>query len=326
MAAEILVGTCNWADHEDFYPEELQHGRRQRERLSFYTRYFPVVEVDTTFYGIPRPTVVDGWVQRTPDDFAFNVKAYRSLTGHEREGRTPRPPTAEEERDFLAALVPLRESGKLRAVHYQFPPWMTNTPQAHELLLAARERHPDDIVAIEFRHRSWFDDGAWPHTEDLLRELDCVFVGVDAPQIGDATAPPLLAITSPRLCIARFHGRNRRTWYARGATSGERFDYLYRPQELETWVPALRAAREQKVPVHALFNNNRSNYAVVNAFDLAAMLGERLPRPPQSIIDVMRTRDGRDPGWLRAAPEPPPARASPPRGQPEADRQLRLSL
>lgn len=326
MAAEILVGTCNWADHENFYPEELQHGRRQRERLSFYARFFPVVEVDTTFYGIPRPTVVDGWVQRTPDDFAFNVKAYRSLTGHEREGRTPRPPTAEEERDFLAALVPLRESGKLRAVHYQFPPWMTNTPQARELLLAARERHPDDIVAIEFRHRSWFDDGAWPHTEDLLRELDCVFVGVDAPQIGDATAPPLLAITSPRLCIARFHGRNRRTWYVRGTASGERFDYLYRPQELESWVPAIRAAREQNVPVHALFNNNRSNYAVVNAFDLAAMLDEPLPRPPQPIIDVMRTRDGRDPGWVGAAPEPPPAGPAPPPGEPEADRQLRLSL
>lgn len=326
MAAEILVGTCNWADHEDFYPDELQHGRRQRERLSFYARFFPVVEVDTTFYGVPRPNVVDGWVQRTPDDFVFNVKAYRSLTGHEREGRTPRPPTAEEERDFLAALVPLRESGKLRAVHYQFPPWMTNTPQARELLLAARERHPDDIVAIEFRHRSWFDDGAWPRTEDLLRELDCVFVGVDAPQIGAATAPPLLAITSPRLCVARFHGRNRRTWYVRGATSGERFDYLYTPQELEAWVPAIRAAREQNVPVHALFNNNRSNYAVVNAFDLAAILGDPLPRPPQSIVDAIRLRDGRDPDWLRAAPDAPPVVAAPPSGEPEPERQLRLSL
>ena len=326
MAAPILVGTCNWADHQDFYPAEMDHGRRQRDRLSFYARYFPVVEVDTTFYGIPKPSVVDGWVGRTPDDFAFNVKAYRSLTGHEREGRTPRPPTAEEERDFLAALVPLREAGKLRAVHYQFPPWMTNTPQARELLLAARERHPDDIVAIEFRHRSWFDDGAWAPTEELLRELDCVYVGVDAPQIGDATAPPHLAITSPRLCIARFHGRNRRTWYIRGGTSGDRFDYLYRPQELESWVPALQAAREQNVPVHALFNNNRSNYAVVNAFDLAAMLGEPRPRPPRPVIDVMRARDGVEPQWVRDAPEPPAPGSPEPAAEPEPDPQLRLSL
>lgn len=326
MAAPILVGTCNWADHEDFYPEAYEHGRRQRDRLTFYARYFPVLEVDSTFYGVPKPNVTDGWVQRTPPDFQFNVKAYRSLTGHEREGRTPRPPTAEEERDFVAALVPLRESGKLRAVHYQFPPWLTNTPQARELLLAARERHPDDIVAIEFRHRSWFDNDAWPHTEELLRELDCVYVGVDAPQVGAATAPPHLAITSPRLCIARFHGRNRRTWYIRGATSRDRFDYLYEPAELEQWVPALRAASERNVPVHALMNNNRSNYAVVNAFDLAAMLGVPQQRPPQPVIDVMRRRDGKNPAWVHDTPEPPAEEEPVPAGDPDADRQLRLAL
>lgn len=325
MSAPILVGTCNWADHRDFYPEELGHSRRQRERLTYYARYFRVVEVDSTFYGIPKPTVVDGWVQRTPDDFVLNVKAYRSLTGHEREGRVPRPPTAEEERDFLAALTPLRESGKLRAVHYQLPPWLTNTPQAREVLLAARDRHPDDIVAVEFRHRSWFDRGAWPATEELLRELDFVYVGVDAPQVGSATAPPHLAVTSPRLCIARFHGRNRRTWYVKGQTSADRFDYLYRPQELESWVPALRAAGEQGVPVHALFNNNRSNYAVINAFDLAAMLGPLPPHPPPPIIDAMERRDGRVPEWVRQAREP--AEAAPPdENAAEEQRQLRLSL
>lgn len=325
MAAPILVGTCNWADHEDFYPEEL-HGRRQRERLTYYARYFPVVEVDSTFYGIPKPNVVDAWVGRTPDDFVFNVKAYRSLTGHEREDRVPRPPTADEEREFLAALEPLRESGKLRAVHYQLAPWMTNTPQTREVLLAARDRHPDDIVAVEFRHRSWFDDDAWPATEELLRELDFVYVGVDAPQIGSATAPPHLAITSPRLCIARFHGRNWRTWYIKGPSSRDRFDYLYKPPELESWEPALRAASEQGVPVHALFNNNRSNYAVVNAFDMAAMLGPLPPRPPAPIIEVMERRDGHVPEWLREAEEPPAAVTSQPEQGAEEQQQLRLSL
>ena len=144
---------------------------------------FPIVEIDTTFYGIPRPQVVEGWVERTPEQFRFNIKAYRSLTGHEREDRIPRKPTPDEERDFMAALAPLRSSGKLVAVHYQFPPWLTNRPESREWLLAARDRHPDDLLAIEFRHRSWFDHDAWPATEDLLRELECVYVGVDAPQI-----------------------------------------------------------------------------------------------------------------------------------------------
>lgn len=323
MAAEILVGTCNWADHKEFYPPELERGKRQREKLDYYARFFPMVEIDTSFYGIPRPEVVDSWVARTPDDFLFNIKAFRSLTLHEREGGHPRPPTAEEIRDFGAALVPLRESGRLGAVHYQFPPWFTNRPDAREVLLETRERHPDDIVAIEFRHRSWFDNDAWPATEDLLRELDCVYVGVDAPQLGSGTAPPILAITSPKLCIARFHGRNRTTWYRPdGPTSDYRFNYLYSPGELSEWVPAIREAATRGTPVHVLLNNNRSNYAVVNAFDFGALLGVSLPRPPQPIVDRLVERDGAMPAWVETAQPPALATAA----GPEAGGQGTLDL
>jgi uncharacterized protein YecE (DUF72 family) len=317
MTARILVGTCNWADHKQFYPAELEKGTRQREKLEYYARFFPLVEIDTSFYGIPRAPVVEAWIARTPPGFTFNIKAFRSLTQHEREAGRPRPPTDDELRDFLAALVPLRESGRLGAVHYQFPPWFTNRPDAREVLLQTRERHPHDIVAVEFRHRSWFDNDAWPATEDLLRELDCVYVGVDAPQLGSGTAPPILAVTSPRLCIARFHGRNRRTWYRPdGPTSDHRFNYLYRPDELAEWVPAIQAADAGGTPVHVLLNNNRSNYGVVNAFDFAALLDLDPPRPPQPIVERMVERDGEVPAWVgRAAPPPGAGPEHPPRGQ-----------
>jgi uncharacterized protein YecE (DUF72 family) len=328
LGAPIAVGTCNWADHTDFYPPELERGRRQRDKLTFYAAYFPVVEIDTTFYGIPRPPVVEAWTERTPATFRFNIKAYRSLTGHERENGRPRKPTPEEERDFLTALAPLRDSGKLVAVHYQFPPWFTNKPAAREWLLAARDRHPDDLLAVEFRHRSWYDGDAWPATEDLLRELDCVYVGVDSPQIGSATAPPILAVTSRQLCITRFHGRNRQTWYSGGPTSGDRFNYLYTPSELAEWVPAIRAASDDGVPVHVLMNNNQSNYAVVNAFDFAALLGLRLPRPPEPIIETIRRRDGAIPSWVEESspiPAPPSGRGGD-EGDSHGGDQLSLSL
>jgi uncharacterized protein YecE (DUF72 family) len=302
MAAPILVGTSNWADHERFYPAALEKGAAQRDKLTYYARYFPLVEIDTTFYGIPKPSVVEGWIDRTPADFRFNVKAFRSLTRHEREAGSPRPPSDEEVEGFLAAIAPLRQAGRLMAVHYQFPPWFTNTPGARDVLLEARERHPEDILAIEFRHRSWYDGEAWPRTEELLRELDAVHVGVDAPQLGSGAAPPVLSITSSRLAIARFHGRNQRTWYIRGATrSSDRFDYLYRADELREWVPALRAAADAGVPVHVVMNNNRSNYAVVNAFDMAALLEVALPRPPGPVLETLRARDGEDPAWVAAA-------------------------
>ena len=126
-----------------------------------------------------------------------------------------------------------------------------------------------------------------------------MYVGVDAPQLGSGTAPPILAITSPKLCIARFHGRNRKTWYRPdGPTSDYRFNYLYSPRELEEWVPAIREAADRGTPVHVLLNNNRSNYAVVNAFDFGGAPRRALPRPPQPIIDRMWSATGRCPhGW-----------------------------
>src|ERR1039458_2192340 len=198
----ILVGTCNWVDHEEFYPDELR-GRRQRERLAFYARYFPLVEIDSSFYGIPTPDRVADWVARTPDDFLFNIKAYRSLTGHEREQGRPRPPTDDEERAFLEALAPLRQSGKLGAIHYQYPPWVVSGPAGREALLRRRARPPGDVIAVGFRPRPWFEGERLAETEDLLRELDCTLVGVDAPQLGSGTAPPHLAVTSHRLGVAR---------------------------------------------------------------------------------------------------------------------------
>ncbi len=310
----ILIGTCNWLDHEDFYPPELR-GRRQRERLTFYARHLPLVEVDSSFYGIPAPGTVAGWVARTPEGFLFNIKAHRSLTLHDREGGRPRRPTPGEERDFLAALHPLRDAGRLGAVHYQFPPWFTSTSGARDELVRVRERHPDDTVAIELRHRSWFEGDQLAVTEDLLRELDCTLAAVDAPQVGSGTAPPHLAITSPRLALIRFHGRNRQTWYARTRTTAERFDYLYRPSELAEWVPAVRAVHARGVPVHLLMNNNRSNYAVVNAFDLAHLLEIPLPRPPDPVLRRMAERDGAPPAWAREAP-PPPETPAPEIGEP----------
>ena len=285
--APILVGTCNWVDHEEFYPDELR-GRRQRERLAFYARYFPLVEIDSSFYGIPTPDRVAGLGRAHPGRLPLQHQGVPEPDRtRARAGDGPGAATDEEERDFLEALGPLRESGKLGAVHYQYPPWVVSGPAGREALLRARDRHPDDIIAVEFRHRSWFEKERLAETEDLLRELDCTLVGVDAPQLGAGTAPPHLAVTSARLVLVRFHGRNYETWYRKVATTGERFDYLYPPSELEQWVPAIRAAAERGVPVHVLMNNNRSNYAVVNGFDMAHLLGVPLPRPPEPILRRM---------------------------------------
>ncbi|MFN2464665.1 MAG: DUF72 domain-containing protein [Candidatus Dormibacteria bacterium] len=274
--SRVLVGTCNWSDHKHFYPPGLPAG----ERLAHYARLFPIVEVDTTFYGIAKPETGERWAAATPPGFAFNVKAYRSLTLHERDGTTPRPPTREEERDFMALLQPIREAGKLRAVHYQFPPWFKASARNMDFVSRLPDRHPDDQVIVEFRHRSWAEPERFDVVTELLSEAGMTYCVVDAPQVGSATMPPHIVVTSPRLAVIRFHGHNTRKWYVKNARSStERFDYLYSEEELRQWVPRIRDVAAEAEEVHVLFNNNRSNYAVHNGLQMAHLLELGLPDP-----------------------------------------------
>jgi len=274
--ARIRVGTCAWSDHEEYYPPGLP----PRERLAYYARHFSLVEVDSTFYRLQPAKWFAGWAERTPPDFRFNVKAYGAMTRHHREPRPGEEDLTEVFRRFNASVQPLREAGKLGALHFQFPPWFTCTPASREWVQFCREFFADDIVAVEFRHISWFTEENREDTLQFLRGLRAVHVACDAPQVGSGTVPRVVAVTDPRLAIVRFHGRNAKTWYIKAEKTAQRFDYLYSKEELAEWLPPIReilapAADE----VHLLMNNNRANYAVRNALDLMSLLG--LPTPPR---------------------------------------------
>lgn len=274
--AVIRVGTCAWSDHKDYYPLGLPAS----QRLSYYARHFSVVEVDSTFYRLQPARWFALWADRTPPDFVFNVKAYGAMTMHHRTPRPGEEDVAEVFRRFDESVQPLREAGKLKALHFQFPPWFTCTAENRAWVAYCRERFPHDLVAVEFRHRSWFEGGAREETLRLLRELEAVHVICDEPQVGSGCVPPVVAVTHPALAIVRFHGRNRSTWYIRGEGSADRFNYLYSRAELQEWV---RPVREELEPaaaeVHLLMNNNQANYAVRNALDMMELLG--LPVPPR---------------------------------------------
>src|SRR4051812_20808007 len=104
-APRIRVGTAAWADHEDFYPR----GTKPGDRISYYAKHFPVVEVNSSYYHIMPARNYALWAEKTPDDFVFNVKAFGELTGHVREVT----PTRETFDAFRASYAPLREANKL---------------------------------------------------------------------------------------------------------------------------------------------------------------------------------------------------------------------
>ncbi len=274
--AVIRCGTCAWSDHEDYFPRGLP----PRERLRYYARHFNIVEVDSSFYHLQPPKWYASWAERTPSDFVFNVKAYGAMTRHHRQPRPGEEDIATVFRRFDASVQPLREAGKLRALHFQFPPWFVRKPENLEYIRFCREFFRDDIVAVEFRHNSWFRGEAREETLDFLRRIEAVNVVCDEPQVGSGTVPPVVAVTDPRLAIVRFHGRNARTWYMKVESTGQRFDYLYSREELQEWVDPIRKVLAAEADeVHLLMNNNRSNYAVRNALDMMELLG--LPTPPR---------------------------------------------
>ncbi len=269
----LLIGTSAWSDHDPFYPP----GLKPAEQLPFYARFFPIVEVNTTYYRIPPRRMVEGWVERTPPDFTFDVKPPRQLTSTPETPRGEAPePDADVADAFAEAIAPLAEAGKLGAVTFQFPPSYRNTEEHREYLRLPSELLPGYPIAVEFRHRDWLDEEHAEGTLAPLREAGLSYTMVDEPQVGSGSVPPRYAVTNPALAVARFHGHNAKTWYTFGGSSRDRFDWEYRAEELAEWTPKLERAAAEAQQVHVFFN--KADQRPRNALRLMDQL--RLPHPP----------------------------------------------
>jgi uncharacterized protein YecE (DUF72 family) len=284
MPATVRIGTCSWADDAlatHWYPP----GTPPRERLAYYAERFSTVEVDSTYYRVPTRQMVQGWADRTPDDFVMHVKAFGLMTRHpvkleqvppdlreglpvDDRGRVDRPDREARGavfREFLEALTPLREAGKLGGLLFQMPPYVVWKPSSLDYLEWARDQVGYDRFLFEPRHRSWYAEEVRAELLRWLEERRMSWVVVDAPKVDAGNVPAtLVAATSP-LAYVRFHGRNTGTWNARGGSAATRFDYLYGEDELREWVSPLRELSSQAEEAYAFFNNNNQTNGVAQA-------------------------------------------------------------
>lgn len=156
---KFYVGTSGysykgWKGH--FYPEELS----EKEFLKYYGTKLNAVEINNTFYRLPKENVVQSWAEQVPEDFAFSIKASQRIT------HIKRLKDAGDETEYLLRVVRTLKR-RLGVVLFQLPPNMKKDIErlgSFLTLLAGDVR-----VAIEFRHPSWFDD----ETYALLRSNDC---------------------------------------------------------------------------------------------------------------------------------------------------------
>jgi len=241
----IRLGCSGWNyahwRHGVFYPERCPPARW----LRYYAQFFDTVELNNTFYRLPRTTAVARWVTESPAGFVFAVKVSRYITHVKRL-----VDTEEHLPLLLERIEPMMRSTKLGPLLWQLPPTFRRDD---DRLAAALATFPSGLRhAIEFRHESWFV----PEVTALLRERNVALVIADRPEIVSFQTHELTA----DFAFVRFHHGCR----------GLRGNYSDR--ELDEWAERIRGWGERG-DVFAYFNNDWEGFAPRNALGLKERLG-----------------------------------------------------
>lgn len=265
----IQVGLCGWGDH-DLYPAKTP----AKAKLSIYTQHFPVVELDSTYHAIPSAQLMERWVNQTPENFRFVIKAYRELTGHGRGKGAPERSRQEVIDQYIKALEPMKKAKKYSMLLFQFPPWYDCTKTHVKYIRHLRDLFHQYTMAIEFRHQSWFQNANRAHTLNFLEEEHFVHVICDEPQAGEGSVPIVPAVTHPEHALIRFHGRNVAGWNDTGNPNWRkvRYAYAYQTAELVEWQRIIEELKKQTSQVTLLFNNNSQGDALASARKMMDLL------------------------------------------------------
>lgn len=235
---EILIGTSGWSyDHWDgvFYPKGLS----SQKRFDYYTREFNTVEINYSFYRLPAEKSFLKWRESSPDDFAFALKATRSITHHGKGS------------SYLAHLLVKRAKlleDKLGPILFQFPPAFK---RGEENALRLLKLIPTGVrVAVEFRDPQWHVE----ETFQLLRERGIGYCVVSAPGF-----EPVFRATCD-FAYLRLHGA--RSWYKSS----------YSETELKRFADQISGFSGEGSDVFVYFNNDYRGFAAKNALKLKQML------------------------------------------------------
>ena len=296
FVSNIRVGTSGWNYPTGrgtwdgvFYPARQARGKTFDE-LAYYAGHFDTVEVNSTFYGQPRPDVTRGWADRTPAGFEFSVKLYQKFThprmfkdrlrrsvagasgGVEQDElltALARPNQADLD-EFRRGVDPLAERGKLGALLAQFPPSFKSGEAERAYLMDLLSAFSGYRVAVELRHRSWSD--SFGDTLGLLNGFEAAWTQIDEPKFSFSIRQNFLPNVRG-FYYMRLHGRNAAQWWRHGKTE-DRYDYLYSSEELKEFTETAEAARHIVKKLYLYANNHFSAKSVANAAMIKQQLGE----------------------------------------------------
>lgn len=248
MAAEVRVGCSGWVYthwREVFYPKGLP----QREWFEFYAQQFDTVEINNSFYRLPKPETFEGWRQRSPTGFRFAVKGSRFITHIKRL----KDPVEGVGRFFESADKLESRAGPI--LWQLAPSFQRDDDRLGAFLQALPRAH---LHTFEFRHKSWL----CPEVYALLGEHRAALCIPDRPDL------PQDIRTTTDWSYVRLHGSNH--------DEGD-----YSSSELETWAARIREFAQDGCGVWVYFDNDQRGFAVGNARSLRKNLGIA---PPGGII------------------------------------------
>jgi uncharacterized protein YecE (DUF72 family) len=215
MPPKLIAGASGYSYKEwqgTFYPEKI----KPDAMLAFYAERLPTVEINNTFYQMPKPAVLEAWSAATPETFRFAIKASRRITHDARL-------KPEDAADSVAFLYRNLESlgDKRGPVLFQLPPFLKKDLPRLEGFLALL---PDDHrAAFEFRNESWFDD-------EVYAALRRAGASLCLSEQGDDQPPPLVE-TAPfgyvRLRLEQYDDDALRGWAERLAATSWREVHVY---------------------------------------------------------------------------------------------------
>jgi uncharacterized protein YecE (DUF72 family) len=288
----IRVGPAGWSypDWEGrVYPAHKPHGFHA---LPYLARFFDTIEINSTFYALPRAEIAERWAHHVADlkHFQFFAKLQRDFTHMPEPNEAGRDEAGRGEagrgegagavdwdakaRAFRAGIDPLVRARKLAGLLVQFPISFLHGKSEVRRLGRLRALFPDLPLVLEVRHQSWFERPAI----DQVRGLSYSLAYIDLPSAWNHP-PPWHEPTGP-VGYLRLHGRNGQQWFRGDSERDDKYDYLYGADEMEELASKAKRIASLHDETAVITNNHFSGQAVANAIDLMFLLqGGPVPAP-----------------------------------------------
>jgi uncharacterized protein YecE (DUF72 family) len=265
----LMVGTAGYS-YQDwkgvFYPPTM----KDSDFLHFYSERFACVEIDSTYYAVPSPSMFESISKKVPEGFKFTVKVPSTFT-HQREK------FEETAAEFRRSIEPIVEKGMLGCLVAQFPYSFKGSGEGLEHIERINVSMGQPLV-VEFRHRSWQNRNVYSFLEDK----GIGYVNVDLPRIAGLPVPSE-TVTSADVAYVRLHGRvDAKTWWE-PEEAKQRYAYLYNEDELREWVPRIRHMESMSRHLYVVFNNHFRGFATRNAETMGEVLGLKRKRQVQEL-------------------------------------------